>query len=100
MKTSPLTRALPANRVAALTAFLTGLAGCALSLAGAFPSHATNEIALIGGSVGALAGPLAHVVGSWLWQRTPAGQLEYHPARALPPEGGTLDTSGTGVRGS
>lgn len=65
---------LNANRTAALTTFVAGLAGCVTSLAGAWPSPTTNEIALIGGSIATMAGPIAHIVGSWFWDRTPAGQ--------------------------
>lgn len=79
---------MPANRTAALATFIAGLAGCATSLAGAWPNGATAEIALIAGGVATIAGPIAHIIGSWLWDRTPAGQgaatpaVEHHHVRS------------------
>jgi hypothetical protein len=67
-------KVLPANRVAALAAFISGLAGCGTSLAAVWPSGVTNEIALIAGAVVTGAAPIAHIVGSIFWDRTPAGQ--------------------------
>lgn len=69
-----ITLSMSSNRVASLAAFLAGLAGLGTSLAGVWPNSTTNEIAQILGGVGTLSGPLSHVIGSWLWDRTPAGQ--------------------------
>lgn len=68
-------QSLSSNRVAALAAFISGLAGAGTSLAAVWPSAATNEIALIAGTVLSGSGALAHIVGSILWDRTPAGQV-------------------------
>ena len=67
---------LTSNRVAALATFITGLAGAGTALANVWPSSTTNEIALIAGSVAASAGPIAHVIGSWFWDRTPVAQAQ------------------------
>lgn len=90
-------KALPANRVAALAAFLAGLGGCATALAGVWPSPATTEIALIGGSVATFGAPLAHIVGSWLWDRTPAGQASALQAHQLPRDATSPDDPDPGV---
>jgi hypothetical protein len=63
-----------ANRVAALGTFIAGLCGVVTSAAGVWPTTTTQNIALLAGAVGTIAGPLAHIIGSWIWDKSPAGQ--------------------------
>jgi hypothetical protein len=67
-------------RFAALGVFVTGLAGCATALANAWPTHSLDKVALIAGGIAATAGPLFHVIGEWIWQKTPVGQGQYAAA--------------------
>jgi hypothetical protein len=69
-----LRRALPANRVAAIAGFLSGLATLIATLAGALPAGAATVCGLIVGFLMKAVSVIGFLRGQHLFDQSPAGQ--------------------------